>query len=72
MELQGIAFNSSLQMENSDYYRVLTPALERLVSSSELGRRRLGKDCGGSPGPSSTVLIQENLDAKGRRKTGIS
>lgn len=32
VELQGITFNSSLQMENSDYYRVLTPALERLVS----------------------------------------
>lgn len=32
VELQGITFNSSLQMKNSDYYRVLTPALERLVS----------------------------------------
>ncbi|NWV26852.1 TMPS9 protease, partial [Origma solitaria] len=34
VELQGIPFNSSLQMENSDYYRVLTPALERLFLSS--------------------------------------
>ncbi|NXO42382.1 TMPS9 protease, partial [Locustella ochotensis] len=34
VELQGITFNSSLQMENSDYYRVLTPALERLFLSS--------------------------------------
>ncbi|XP_068775728.1 transmembrane protease serine 9 isoform X2 [Struthio camelus] len=34
VELRGIAFNSSLQMENSDYYRVLTPALERLFLSS--------------------------------------
>ena len=32
VELRGITFNSSLQAENSDYYRVLTPALERLVS----------------------------------------
>lgn len=32
VELRGITFNSSLQMVNSDYYRVLTPALERLVS----------------------------------------
>ncbi|NWH61863.1 TMPS9 protease, partial [Geococcyx californianus] len=34
VELQGITFNSSLQMENSEYYRVLTPALERLFLSS--------------------------------------
>ncbi|XP_009578755.1 PREDICTED: transmembrane protease serine 9, partial [Fulmarus glacialis] len=34
VELQGITFNSSLQRENSDYYRVLTPALERLFLSS--------------------------------------
>ncbi|XP_069734093.1 transmembrane protease serine 9 isoform X2 [Phaenicophaeus curvirostris] len=34
VELQGITFNSSLQMESSDYYRVLTPALERLFLSS--------------------------------------
>ncbi|XP_032858988.1 transmembrane protease serine 9 isoform X3 [Tyto alba] len=34
VELRGISFNSSLQMENSDYYRVLTPALERLFLSS--------------------------------------
>ncbi|XP_067169184.1 transmembrane protease serine 9-like [Apteryx mantelli] len=34
VELRGIAFNSSLQTENSDYYRVLTPALERLFLSS--------------------------------------
>ncbi|NXP47763.1 TMPS9 protease, partial [Heliornis fulica] len=34
VELQGIVFNSSLQMETSDYYRVLTPALERLFLSS--------------------------------------
>ncbi|NXF37231.1 TMPS9 protease, partial [Nyctibius bracteatus] len=34
VELRGIAFNSSLQMETSDYYRVLTPALERLFLSS--------------------------------------
>ncbi|XP_032059648.1 transmembrane protease serine 9 [Aythya fuligula] len=34
VELQGIMFNSSLQRENSDYYRVLTPALERLFLSS--------------------------------------
>ncbi|XP_030918079.1 transmembrane protease serine 9 isoform X3 [Geospiza fortis] len=34
VELQGILFNSSLQTENSDYYRVLTPALERLFLSS--------------------------------------
>ncbi|KAM7081156.1 transmembrane protease serine 9 isoform 2-T2 [Ciconia maguari] len=34
VELRGITFNSSLQMENSDYYRVLTPALERLFLSS--------------------------------------
>ncbi|XP_075592296.1 transmembrane protease serine 9 [Balearica regulorum gibbericeps] len=34
VELQGITFNSSLQTENSDYYRVLTPALERLFLSS--------------------------------------
>ncbi|NWH70294.1 TMPS9 protease, partial [Piaya cayana] len=32
VELQGITFNSSLQMESSEYYRVLTPALERLVT----------------------------------------
>ncbi|XP_009637181.1 transmembrane protease serine 9 [Egretta garzetta] len=34
VELQGITFNSSLQTENSDYYRVLTPALEKLFLSS--------------------------------------
>ncbi|NWS77009.1 TMPS9 protease, partial [Crotophaga sulcirostris] len=34
VELQGITFNSSLQMENSEYYRVLTPALESLFLSS--------------------------------------
>ncbi|XP_054038261.1 transmembrane protease serine 9 isoform X1 [Rissa tridactyla] len=34
VELRGITFNSSLQTENSDYYRVLTPALERLFLSS--------------------------------------
>uniref|UniRef100_A0A8B9E9G3 Transmembrane serine protease 9 n=1 Tax=Anser cygnoides TaxID=8845 RepID=A0A8B9E9G3_ANSCY len=34
VELQGIMFNSSLQRENSDYYRMLTPALERLFLSS--------------------------------------
>ncbi|OXB60001.1 hypothetical protein ASZ78_008137 [Callipepla squamata] len=34
VELRGITFNSSLQAENSDYYRVLTPALERLFLSS--------------------------------------
>ncbi|XP_075579927.1 transmembrane protease serine 9 [Pelecanus crispus] len=34
VELRGITFNSSLQMESSDYYRVLTPALERLFLSS--------------------------------------
>ncbi|XP_071583518.1 transmembrane protease serine 9 [Heliangelus exortis] len=34
VELRGIPFNSSLQMESSDYYRVLTPALERLFLSS--------------------------------------
>ncbi|NXN96832.1 TMPS9 protease, partial [Rhinopomastus cyanomelas] len=34
VELRGIAFNSSLQTESSDYYRVLTPALERLFLSS--------------------------------------
>ncbi|XP_009878884.1 PREDICTED: transmembrane protease serine 9 [Charadrius vociferus] len=34
VELRGITFNSSLQMVNSDYYRVLTPALERLFLSS--------------------------------------
>uniref|UniRef100_A0A672UYX1 Peptidase S1 domain-containing protein n=1 Tax=Strigops habroptila TaxID=2489341 RepID=A0A672UYX1_STRHB len=34
VELGGITFNSSLQTENSDYYRVLTPALERLFLSS--------------------------------------
>ncbi|XP_010005565.1 PREDICTED: transmembrane protease serine 9 [Chaetura pelagica] len=34
VELQGIPFNSSLQLESSDYYRVLTPALERLFLSS--------------------------------------
>ncbi|XP_071434162.1 transmembrane protease serine 9 [Pithys albifrons albifrons] len=34
VELQGITFNSSLKMENSEYYRVLTPALERLFLSS--------------------------------------
>ncbi|NWR76480.1 TMPS9 protease, partial [Centropus unirufus] len=34
VELQGITFNSSLRMESSDYYKVLTPALERLFLSS--------------------------------------
>ncbi|KAM6294770.1 transmembrane protease serine 9 [Aegotheles albertisi] len=34
VELRGITFNSSLQLESSDYYRVLTPALERLFLSS--------------------------------------
>ncbi|XP_033926697.1 transmembrane protease serine 9 isoform X1 [Melopsittacus undulatus] len=34
VELGGIAFNSSLQTESSEYYRVLTPALERLFLSS--------------------------------------
>ncbi|XP_064493258.1 transmembrane protease serine 9 isoform X1 [Pseudopipra pipra] len=34
VELQGIMFNSSLKTENSEYYRVLTPALERLFLSS--------------------------------------
>ncbi|NXK13120.1 TMPS9 protease, partial [Herpetotheres cachinnans] len=34
VELRGIAFNSSLQTESSDYYRVLTPALEKLFLSS--------------------------------------
>lgn len=43
MELRGIAFNSSLRTENSDYYRVLTPALERLVSPAGLARKDLGK-----------------------------
>lgn len=41
MELRGITFNSSLQTETSDYYRVLTPALERLVSSAGLGGKSL-------------------------------
>ncbi|KAM9265696.1 transmembrane protease serine 9 [Morus bassanus] len=34
VELRGITFNSSLQTESSDYYRVLTPTLKRLFLSS--------------------------------------
>lgn len=32
VELRGIVYDNSLQRETSDYYRMLTPTLERLVS----------------------------------------
>lgn len=34
-QLHGIHFSSSLQQETSDYYRLLTPALQTLVSAAE-------------------------------------
>ncbi|XP_043358785.1 transmembrane protease serine 9 [Dermochelys coriacea] len=37
VELRGIAYDSSLQRENSDYSRTLTPALERLFLTSFQG-----------------------------------
>lgn len=52
--LRGIWFARSLQQEASDYYRALTPALERLVSASRMqgGSRGLsprGAGQGGGP-----------------------
>ncbi|NWX33439.1 TMPS9 protease, partial [Notiomystis cincta] len=66
VELQGITFNSSLQMENSDYYRVLTPALERLFLSS-LQESQLDWSCTGctilgySRNGNSSVIVRFRL-----------
>ncbi|XP_041879149.1 transmembrane protease serine 9 isoform X1 [Corvus kubaryi] len=66
VELQGIIFNSSLQMENSDYYRVLTPALERLFLSS-LQESQLDWSCTGctilgySRNGNSSVIVHFRL-----------
>ncbi|NXR77907.1 TMPS9 protease, partial [Pycnonotus jocosus] len=66
VELQGITFNSSLQMENSDYYRVLTPALERLFLSS-LQDSQLNWSCTGctilgySRNGNSSVIVHFRL-----------
>ncbi|NWY06590.1 TMPS9 protease, partial [Nothoprocta ornata] len=46
VELRGIAFDSSLRAESSDYYRALTPALERLFLSS-LQDSELASSCTG-------------------------
>ncbi|XP_025961183.2 transmembrane protease serine 9 isoform X1 [Dromaius novaehollandiae] len=66
VELRGIAFNSSLQMENSDYYRALTPALERLFLSS-FQDSQLDSSCTGctilgySRNGNSSVLVRFRL-----------
>ncbi|NXM65226.1 TMPS9 protease, partial [Serilophus lunatus] len=66
VELQGITFNSSLQMKNSDYYRVLTPALERLFLSS-LQDSQLDRSCTGctilgySRNGNSSVIVHFRL-----------
>lgn len=50
-QLHGIHFSSSLQRETSDYYRLLTPALQTLVSAAgtEIGGSWVG-DWGGQSG----------------------
>ncbi|XP_009282561.1 PREDICTED: transmembrane protease serine 9 [Aptenodytes forsteri] len=66
VELRGITFNSSLQMENSDYYRVLTPALERLFLSS-FQDSHLDRSCTGctilgySRNGNSSVIVRFRL-----------
>ncbi|XP_021234101.1 transmembrane protease serine 9 isoform X1 [Numida meleagris] len=66
VELRGITFNSSLQAENSDYYRVLTPALERLFLSS-FQDSQLERSCTGctilgySRSGNSSVIVRFRL-----------
>uniref|UniRef100_A0A8B9FTJ8 Transmembrane protease serine 9 n=1 Tax=Amazona collaria TaxID=241587 RepID=A0A8B9FTJ8_9PSIT len=66
VELGGITFNSSLQTESSGYYRVLTPALERLFLSS-FQDSRLDWMCTGCTilgyrnGNSSSVIVRFRL-----------
>ncbi|KAM4657575.1 transmembrane protease serine 9 [Amazona ochrocephala] len=66
VELGGITFNSSLQTESSEYYRVLTPALERLFLSS-FQDSRLDWMCTGCTilgyrnGNSSSVIVRFRL-----------
>lgn len=38
-QLHGVRFTSLLQQENSDFYRLLTPALQTLVSTAEAWRQ---------------------------------
>ena len=47
-ELQGVRYACSLQRETSEYYRVLTPALERLVRTAR-GCDQASR-AGGGPG----------------------
>ncbi|KAM8795041.1 transmembrane protease serine 9 [Eudromia elegans] len=65
VELRGIAFHRSLQAEDSDYYRALTPALERLFLSSlrdsELGSSCTGCTILGYGGGDSSVLVRVRL-----------
>ncbi|KAK2542035.1 Tmprss9 [Columba livia] len=65
VELRGIAFNSSLQTETSDYYRVLTPALERLflssVQDSQLDWSCTGCTILGYRNGNSSVIVQFRL-----------
>lgn len=43
-ELRGIRFTSLLQQENSDFYRLLTPALQTLASTAGAWRQgQLGR-----------------------------
>lgn len=51
-QLHGIHFSSSLQQETSDYYRLLTPALQTLVSAAgtEIGGSWVGDRGGQSVG----------------------
>lgn len=49
-ELRGIRFTSALQQENSDFYRLLTPALQTLASTAGAWRQgQLGR-CWGTGG----------------------
>lgn len=44
-QLRGIHFSSSLQQETSDYYRLLTPALQTLVSAAGTEKEAAGWVC---------------------------
>ncbi|NXX43733.1 TMPS9 protease, partial [Tricholaema leucomelas] len=65
VELRGISFDSSLQLESSDYYRVLTPALERLflssVQDSQLDWSCTGCTILGYRSGNSSVLVRFRL-----------
>ncbi|XP_054252206.1 transmembrane protease serine 9 isoform X2 [Indicator indicator] len=77
VELRGISFNSSLQLESSDYYRVLTPALERLFLSS-VQDSQLDWSCTGctilgySRSGNSSVLVRFRLRFSPQRSQPLS